>query len=88
MLAGGVAAPGIAVLVTSLAQVGLLTGIGSMIYEMVAQYRGQDSFGELWILPLADPAGAKATGQVSLTGTATANGLLSDYFGASWSRAR
>ena len=81
MLSGGTAAAGTAYLVESLLQVAQLTGLGSMIYEMVKQYRSQDSFGELWILPLADPTGTPATGTRTLAGTATAAGTLSDYFG-------
>ena len=77
----GTATPNTAYLVQSLTQVALLTGLGSMIYEMVKQSRSQDDFGELWILPLADPTGAAATGTRTLAGTATASGNLSDYFG-------
>lgn len=83
MLDGGTAVPGVAVLVTSLAQVAVLTGYGSMIYEMVAYYLRQDTFGELWIMPLAAPAdpAQKATGNITIQGTASASGTLSVYVG-------
>ncbi len=70
------------ILVTSLGQVGLLTGVGSMIYEMVRQYLASDSFGELWIFPIPDPTGAvAANGAIGFTGQATAQGIISLYIG-------
>lgn len=81
MLSGGTATAGTAYLVQSLTQVAALTGLGSMVYEMVKQSRSQDDFGELWILPLADPTGTAATGTRTLVGSATSSGNLSDYFG-------
>lgn len=58
-------------------------GAGSMLAGMVAAYTLNDSFGELWCLPLADVAsgsgGVAATGSVAFTGTATATGVLSLY---------
>ena len=77
MLAGGLAVANTPVLVESLGQVGLLTGVGSMLYEMVKQYLSSDTYGELWILPVADPTGAAATGTLTLTGSGFSTGILS-----------
>lgn len=54
-------------------------GAKSMLAQMIAAYRANDPTGELWALPLADPAGAKAAGSVALTGTVTAGGALTCY---------
>jgi phage tail sheath gpL-like len=70
------------VLVESLAQVLLLCGAGSMLAQMTQRYLERDSFGAVYILPLADnAAGAAATGTITLTGTATASGTLNVYIG-------
>lgn len=81
MLPTGLASAGTPYLVQSLSQIAALTGLGSMIYQMVEKYFSQDTFGELWILPLADPVGTTAVGTLTLAGTATGTGTLSDYFG-------
>lgn len=55
-------------------------GSGSMLARMVAQYRGQDSFGEVWELPVSDGvSAAPGTGTVTITGTATEAGTLNLY---------
>lgn len=57
-------------------------GAGSQLAAMVAAYRRRDPYGELWMLPLADdPAAAKASATVDLSGigAATASGTLSLY---------
>ncbi len=77
----GTATPGTPYLVASLAQVSGLVGRGSMMYAMVAAYLLQDPFSELWILPLAEPTGTKAVGNIAIAGTAQIAGLLSPYFG-------
>lgn len=52
-------------------------GVGSMLHLMVQAYRAADTFGELWILPLADAGGSvAATGTIQFTSAATANGVL------------
>lgn len=57
-------------------------GAGSVIARMVAAYRLNDSFGELWVLPMADAGGATAaTGTIAVTGPATASGTISLYIG-------
>ncbi len=57
-------------------------GAGSMLALMAKQYRNRDTFGELWLLPLADnTASATAIGSVTFAGTATAGGTVSAYIG-------
>lgn len=81
MLPPGPAMAGVPVLITSLVQAAGLFGLASMLYAMVKQAKGQDPFGELWALPLADPAGTAASGTTTLAGTATASGTLALYYG-------
>ncbi|MTK12704.1 MAG: phage tail protein [Clostridiaceae bacterium] len=55
-------------------------GVGSMLALMAAAYLANDSFGEVWYLPLSDAAGATtATGSVAITASPTAAGTLSLY---------
>jgi phage tail sheath gpL-like len=55
-----------------------LFGFGSMLHRMVAAYKANDPYGELWCLPVTDPtAGTKATRVLTLTGPATESGVLS-----------
>lgn len=55
-------------------------GPGSMLALMLARYRQQDPFGEVWLMPLADDGSAvAATGSVAIAGTATAAGTLTLY---------
>jgi phage tail sheath gpL-like len=68
--------------VESLAQVLTLCGQGSILAAMAQRYLQRDPFGDLWLLPVADPAaGAAATGTITVTGTATASGTLNLYIG-------
>lgn len=77
----GAAVTNTPILFTTLGRLALLVGDSSMLYAMVKAYIAQDPFAELWILPLAEPTGTKASGSVAINGTATASGLLSTYFG-------
>lgn len=80
MLSTGTAAANVPVLVSSVSQAQSLFGRGSMLARMFALYRGIDSAGEVWVLPQADnPAGAYATGTITVTGPATASGTISLY---------
>lgn len=67
------------VLITSVAQAKTLYGSGSMIARMVDIYKENDSFGELWVMPLNDVAGTKAVGSVGFSGTATKTGTVFLY---------
>lgn len=60
-----------------------LCGAGSVLHRMVSAYLANDSFGELWILPVKDSASSMtiSSGSVVLKGTATESGVLSLYIG-------
>ena len=80
--AAGTAVVDTPVQVESLAQAMTLTGQGSILAAMAQRYLDRDPFGDLWLLPVADPAaGASATGTITVTGTATASGTLNLYIG-------
>jgi len=82
MASTGTALPGVPVLVSGTSDSGVLFGIGSMAYMMVADYRNQDPFGELWVLPIAQPGtGSAPTATMTITGPATASGNLFVYIG-------
>lgn len=60
----------------------LVGGPGSMLHLMTQAYRANDTFGEVWYLPLADDAAAiAATGTFLVTAVPTANGTLYLYVG-------
>lgn len=66
--------------VTSIAQASGLFGAGSMLAGMVQAALTQDSFTELWCLPIVDnAAGVFAAGTVTISGTVTAAGTLNLY---------
>ncbi|PWC74057.1 phage tail sheath subtilisin-like domain-containing protein [Azospirillum sp. TSH64] len=78
----GTATAGAPVICPSLGEAQSLAGLGSQLALMYEAYRASDSFGEVWLLPLADAAGATAaTGTITLTGSPTANGTLALYVG-------
>lgn len=57
-----------------------LFGAGSMLADMAIAARWHNPVGEIWVLPVTDPAGAvAATGTIAITGTATAAGTLVRY---------
>ena len=76
----GSAVPNVPVLSQGVADAAAQGGPGSMLHLMTQAYRANDSFGEVWYLPLADDPGATAaTGTLAFTAAATANGTLSLY---------
>jgi phage tail sheath gpL-like len=76
----GTALVNVPVLSQGLADSAIVGGTGSMLHLMVNKYRENDSFGELWYLPLADdPASVAATGTITFTSAATAPGTLTVY---------
>jgi phage tail sheath gpL-like len=82
MLATGTAAANIPVLIVSPSQAYTLFGVGSVLADMVNTYRMNDSFGELWCIPLAPAVGAvAATGVVTITNNASGAGNLNLYVG-------
>lgn len=82
-LAAGVAAANTPILVSRTDEAKTQFGIGSMLARMHEVYRANDSFGEVWCLPLADNgAGVAASGTLTVTGPATAAGTINLYVGA------
>lgn len=80
--AAGIATPNVAVLSQGVADAITVGGAGSMLARMTAAYRANDTFGELWYLPLADDPGAvAASGTITFTAAAAANGSLYLYVG-------
>lgn len=79
-LAAGSALPNVPYIVASVNQAIALFGQGSMLARMVAKYRANDSFGELWCMAVIDAAaGVLATGTVTAVGTATSAGTIALY---------
>lgn len=58
------------------AQIG---GAGSVLHAMHKAYRNNDTFGEIWCLPLQVATGAVAAGSITITGAATGSGVLTLY---------
>jgi phage tail sheath gpL-like len=75
----GIATPNIPTISQGPADARVQGGPGSMLARMVAAYAKNDSFGELWQLPLADPVTTAAVGSINLTAPATAPGTLNLY---------
>lgn len=62
-------------------EVAAVAGVGSVLHDMHKVHRRVDVMGETWVLPLQIAAGAKATGKFTLSGTASAGGVLNAYIG-------
>ena len=78
--ASGNGVPGVPVLGQGISDAQAKGGLGSMLALMTAAYKGSDSFGEVWFLPLADAVGSvAATGTVAIVGSPTATGVISLY---------
>ncbi len=78
--AAGAAVPNVPIISQGNADAVVQGGAGSMLALMTAAYRLNDTFGEVWYLPLADdPASVAALGSVAITTAPTANGTLYLY---------
>lgn len=78
--AAGIATPNVPIISGGVGDAATQGGASSMLANMVSAYRLNDSFGEVWYLPLADAAGATAaTGSIAFTAAPTANGTISLY---------
>ncbi|WP_419900691.1 phage tail sheath subtilisin-like domain-containing protein [Roseomonas sp. USHLN139] len=79
-LAAGTYAAGTPVLMEGVDAVKAAAGAGSMLALMAEWYRKRDSFGEVYLLPLADPgAGAAAAGSAIINSVPTSPGTLNLY---------
>ena len=78
--AAGQAVPNVPIISAGLTDASTQGGPSSMLSLMMAAYRANDPFGEVWYLPLADNgAGVAASGTVAFTAAATVNGTLYFY---------
>ncbi|MGN6589296.1 MAG: phage tail sheath subtilisin-like domain-containing protein [Sphingomicrobium sp.] len=78
--AAGIATPNVPVISGGIGDAATQGGPNSMLANMVSAYRLNDSFGEVWYLPLADAGGATAAaGSIAFTSSPTANGTISLY---------
>jgi phage tail sheath gpL-like len=67
--------------VPTLAEAERLFSKGSATYDMIERYRQNDPSGELYAAATTPAGGAAATGKITVTGTATANGTIYVYTG-------
>lgn len=80
MTTGGSDAPNNPVISAGVGDAQTRYGVNSMLARMLADYRGADSFGEVWCVGLQDDAGATAaTNTVTVQSVATATGTISLY---------
>jgi len=79
---GASAVDNVPVLVSTTDQARAVFGLSSMLARMHEVYRANDSFGEVWCLPVPPGAGAAATGTITYTGPASAAGAIAVYIGA------
>jgi phage tail sheath gpL-like len=80
MVAGGTGVANVPVLSQGVSDAATVGGQNSMLALMTSWYRQNDTFGEVWYLPLADNASATAAvGSITVGAAPTANGTLSLY---------
>lgn len=73
-------APNVPVQAASVGEAAIAGGSGSMLAAMVAAYRANDAFGELWYLPIADDGAAVAAiGSIVFGGPSTGAGAVCLY---------
>lgn len=78
---GATAAANVPVPVPSQAVARELFGYGSMLDGMVQSFTENNFAQELWVLPIAEPTGNKATATITFTAPPTAAGVLPIYIG-------
>lgn len=82
MLDGAAAPPHEPILVADASQAAGLFGAGSVLADMVASYRRNDTVGTLWCIATGDPTSSvKASLSDTIDGTATAGGQSAVYLG-------
>jgi phage tail sheath gpL-like len=80
MTSAGIATPNVPILCQGVSDAATQCGAGSMVERMMDFYRKNDSFGEVWLLPLSDdPAALAATGTIAITAAPTSPGTVSLY---------
>ncbi|WP_338919216.1 phage tail sheath subtilisin-like domain-containing protein [Pseudomonas silesiensis] len=73
-------------LVPTLSLAKAIGGVGSMLAQMYETWRRSDPAGEVWCLPIQG-TGVKASGTLTVTGTATEGGVLNLYIAGARVRA-
>lgn len=72
--------PNVPVISQGVSDAAKVGGPGSMLHLMTQMYRANDTFGEVWYLPLADdPSAVAATGTLAVTAAPTVSGTLYLY---------
>jgi phage tail sheath gpL-like len=72
--------PNVPVMSQGVSDAALVGGVGSMLHLMTQAYRLNDTFGEVWYLPLADDAAATAaSGTITVSAAPSAAGTLYLY---------
>lgn len=80
MTSAGLATPNVPLISSGTGDADTQAGASSVLALMTAAYRANDTFGEVWYLPVQDAAGAvAATGSIAFTSAPTANGTISLY---------
>jgi len=78
----GTAVPNVPIISQGVSDAATAGGQNSMLALMTAAYRKNDTFGEVWYLPLADdPAAVAAAGTLTFLTVPTANGTVYLYVG-------
>lgn len=77
--AAGTATPDVAARITTADVARAKGGPGSQLWAMVDSYKRGRSFDETWAVAIAEPAGAKAAGEIVVTGPATSSGVIALY---------
>lgn len=78
----GIATPDVPIISQGVSDAATQGGSGSMLHLMTQAYRANDTFGEVWYLPLSDDGAATAAvGSINITHVATAAGTLYLYIG-------
>jgi phage tail sheath gpL-like len=76
----GTATPNVPIISQGISDAKVKAGQGSILAMMTYAYRNNDSFGELWYLPLADdPSATAATGTIAFTAAPTVAGTIYLY---------
>jgi phage tail sheath gpL-like len=80
--AAGIATPNVPLISAGTGDAALQGGANSILASMLNAYRLNDSFGEVWYLPLADAVSSvAAVGSIAITASPTGNGVISLYIG-------
>ncbi|WP_295541082.1 phage tail sheath subtilisin-like domain-containing protein [uncultured Pseudacidovorax sp.] len=76
----GIATPNVPILCQGVAEAASQGGPGSMLHLQTQMYRLNDTFGEVWLLPVADDGSAvAAAGSIAVTAAATTSGVFYLY---------